>query len=188
MCRKVYDFLSEGRHLHGLYRCQHDRGSLAIGAQRILRVLLCCECGLVIAMRFTNVHVCIARIDARNCTRTNTNASTHACTHAHRRSLKHKNMSNMRSFTRAHMYAHLYICTCAHVMQVWDAKIDSSDIGDHGDVQHLREQMTESGVGKVCLAANELCWMTVSVRVGGGVGGREGGCVCLRVQICAQRD
>jgi len=28
-------------------------------------------------------------------------------------------------------------------------------------VEHLRKEMTERGVGKACLAANELCWMTV---------------------------
>jgi len=41
MRRKMHDCISEGRHLYGVYRCQHYRGRMAIGAESFLRAYLC---------------------------------------------------------------------------------------------------------------------------------------------------
>jgi hypothetical protein len=43
MRRKMHECISEGRHLHGVYRCQHYRGRMAIGAESFLRAYLCCK-------------------------------------------------------------------------------------------------------------------------------------------------
>jgi hypothetical protein len=61
--------------------------------------------------------------------------------------------------------------TFACCMQVWDVKIPDKDvhdfteddIGEHGDVEHLRDAMEDLLLFPTTLAANELCWMTVCV-------------------------
>ena len=43
MRRKLHECTSEGRYLHGVYRCQHYRGRMAIGAESFLHAYLCCK-------------------------------------------------------------------------------------------------------------------------------------------------
>jgi hypothetical protein len=43
MRRKMHVSISEGRHLYGVYRCQHYRGRMAIGAESFLRAYWCCK-------------------------------------------------------------------------------------------------------------------------------------------------
>lgn len=44
--------------------------------------------------------------------------------------------------------------------QVWDHKVKKvKDIGDHGDIEHLRADMVAKDIRHIRLNANDLCWL-----------------------------
>ena len=122
-----------------------------------VRLSQVCICICANANRFAFVFVQMQTRRQIHYTHThNVHTNTHTHTYKREHILEHTHAS--------HQPTHIHTRTPQRYTrkQVWDYKVKNvKDIGDHGDIEHLRAPMIAKGARHIRLKANDLCWCEV---------------------------